>query len=98
MNMFERDDIGWGAVILIVYFLARVIGLITEGWVGVALLTISIAAALFRCFDRRLNKQASESWAATTGHVESSEVEVDAEGHAKGYVLHIAYSYKAADD
>jgi hypothetical protein len=43
-------------------------------------------------------KRASESWAATTGRVESSEVKADAEGHAKGYALHIAYSYKAGDD
>jgi hypothetical protein len=42
-------------------------------------------------------KQASESWAATTGRVESSEVKAYAEGHAR-YVLHIAHSYKAGDD
>ena len=47
---------------------------------------------------RRRKKQASESWAATTGRVESSEVKADAEGHVKGCVLHIAYSYKAGDD
>ena len=47
---------------------------------------------------RRRKKRASESWAATTGRVESSEVKADAEGHAKGYVLPIAHSYKAGDD
>ena len=94
-HMFERDDIGLGAVILIVYFLTRVFA---EEWSGVAVLTVSISVCLYRWLRRRRKKQASESWAATTGRVESSEVKADADGHVKGYVLHIAYSYKAGDD
>jgi hypothetical protein len=38
--MFERDDIGLGAGILIVYFLTRVFA---EEWSGVAVLTVSIS-------------------------------------------------------
>ena len=93
--MFERDDIGLGAVIFIVYFLTRVFA---EDWTAVAVLSVSILAGLYRWFRRSRKKRASESWATTTGRVESSEVKADAEGHVKGYVLHIAYSYKAADD
>ena len=63
-----------------------------------AVLTVSISVGLYRWLRRRRKKQASESWAVTTGRVEFSEVKADAEGHAKGYVLHIAYSYKAGDD
>jgi hypothetical protein len=36
--MFEREDIGLGAVILIVYFLTRVFA---EEWSGVAVLTVT---------------------------------------------------------
>ena len=93
--MFERDDIGLGAVIVVAYLLARVFA---EEWTGVVVLTVSISAGLYRWFRRRRKKRTSESWAATTGRVEASEVKADAEGHAKGYVLHIAYSYKAGDD
>jgi len=92
--MFERDDIGLGAVILVVYFLTRVFA---EEWTGVAVLTVSISVGLYRWLHRRRKKQASESWAATTGRVEFSEVKADAQGPAKSYVLHIAYSYKAGD-
>ena len=93
--MFERDDIGLGTLIFAVYFLTRVFA---HDWTGLAVLSISIAAGLYRWFRRRRKKRASDSWAATTGRVESTEVKSDAEGHAKGYVLHIAYSYKAGDD
>ena len=62
------------------------------------MLTVGISVGLYRWLRRRRKKQASESWAATTGRVESSEVKADAEGHVKGYVLHIAYSYKAGDE
>jgi hypothetical protein len=93
--MFERDDIGLGAVILTVYFLTRVFA---EEWTAPAVLTVTISAGLYRWLRRRRKKRASESWAATTGRVEHSEVKHDGEGHVKGYVLHIAYSYKAGDD
>ena len=93
--MFERDDIGLGAVIFIVYFLTRVFA---EEWTGVAVLTVSVSAGLYRWLRRKRKKRASESWAATTGRVESSEVKADAEGYPKGYVLHIAYSYKVGAD
>jgi hypothetical protein len=94
-SMFERDDVGLGAVVVTVYFLTRVFA---EDWTGIAVLTVSISVGVYRWLRRRRKKRASESWAAATGRVESSEVKADAEGHVKGYVLHIAYSYKAGDD
>ena len=94
--MFERDDIGLGALVFIVYFLTR---LFAEEWAHAAALTAGILASLYRWLRRRQKKRASESWAATTGRVEFSAVKADTERHtAKGYVLHIAYSYKAGDD
>ena len=38
------------------------------------MLTVGISVGLYRWLRRRRKKQASESWAATTGRVESSEV------------------------
>lgn len=92
--MFERDDIGLGAVILIVCFLTRVLA---EQWTEVAVLTV-ISAGIYRWLRQRRKKRASESWASTTGRIQAGEVKADAERHAKGYVLHIAYSYKASND
>jgi hypothetical protein len=93
--MFERDDLGLAAVVFIVYLVTRVFA---EEWTAVAVLTVTISAGLYRWLRRTRKNQASESWPATTGRVESSEVKADAEGHVKGYVLNIAYSYKAGND
>jgi len=51
--MFERDDIGLGTVILIVYFLTRVFA---EGWSDVAMLTVGISVGLYRWLRRRRKK------------------------------------------
>jgi hypothetical protein len=64
--MFEREDIGLGAVILIVYFLTRIFA---EEWSGGA--DGQHLGRPLPIVGRRRKKPASESWAATAGRVES---------------------------
>lgn len=88
------------AILIPLLMLAFLPHLWTEFASGFIALGVSLAIwagqSVFRAYIRR----ASESWAATTGTVETTEVNV--EGRESGlrspYELTIAYSYKAGGD
>lgn len=92
----------FGAIAILVPLLivAFIPHLWTEFASGFIAFGVSLAIWGGQSVIRAYRRRASESWAATTGTVETVEVKVDAResGLRSPYELRIAYSYRAGGD